>query len=180
MNNNAVKVRRGEIFYYDFGVNKGSIQNGLRPVLVVQCDGGNSASTTTIVAPITTVIKKRYLPSHILLEENCGLKKLSMVLLEQLKTINQCDLLERIGCVKDEETMRQVNCGLKKALGLWVNKKDDEKNIRCLCGKCLNDYMAVKDIIIKRYDPYDKIKQSCDKCNGTGYEYLIIQKHSNE
>lgn len=53
------KVKRGEIYLHDFGSNAGSIQNGVRPVLVVQCDEGNQASTTTIVAALTSVIKKR-------------------------------------------------------------------------------------------------------------------------
>lgn len=65
MEENIKKIKRGEIYYYNFGQNKGSIQNGLRPVLIVQCDAGNAASMTTIVAPLTTVIKKQYLPSHI-------------------------------------------------------------------------------------------------------------------
>ena len=66
-NKNISKVKRGEIYLYDFGTNEGSIQNGLRPALVVQCDEGNKASCTTVIAAMTTVIKKRYLPSHIIL-----------------------------------------------------------------------------------------------------------------
>ena len=54
------KVKRGEIYLYDFGTNPESIQNGVRPVLIVQCDEGNKASTTTIIAAMTTAIKKRY------------------------------------------------------------------------------------------------------------------------
>ena len=52
------KVKRGEIYLYDFGNNEGSIQNGIRPVLIVQCDEGNQTSTTTVVAALTTAIKK--------------------------------------------------------------------------------------------------------------------------
>ena len=82
-------VKRGEIYLYDFGTNEGSIQNGLRPALVVQCDEGNKASCTTVIAAMTTVIKKRYLPSHIILGDRFGLKEPSMVMLEQLRTVNQ-------------------------------------------------------------------------------------------
>lgn len=71
-------VKRGEIYYYDFGTNEGSIQNGCRPVLIVQCDEGNQASETTVVAAITTS-KKRYLPTHISLDESCGLREPSIV-----------------------------------------------------------------------------------------------------
>ena len=90
------KVKRGEIYLYDFGNNEGSIQNGIRPVLIVQCDEGNQASTTTVVAALTTAIKKRFLPSHIILGRNFGLDEPSMVMLEQLKTVNQSDLTEYI------------------------------------------------------------------------------------
>ena len=54
-NKNISKVKRGEIYLYDFGTNEGSIQNGLRPALVVQCDEGNKASCTTVIAAMTTV-----------------------------------------------------------------------------------------------------------------------------
>lgn len=60
------KVKRGEIYLYDFGTNEGSIQSGVRPALVVQCDEGNDASTTTVIAAMTSFIKKQYLPSHII------------------------------------------------------------------------------------------------------------------
>lgn len=73
------KVKRGGIYLYDFGSNPESIQNGIRPVLVVQCDEGNQASRTTIVAALTTAIKKRYMPSHIVLGDNFGLREPSMV-----------------------------------------------------------------------------------------------------
>ena len=80
MNNNNNKVQRGDIFYYDFGVKEGSIQSGIRPVLILQCDDGNNASPTTIVAAITTAVKKRYLPTHVVLGAEFGLKENSMVL----------------------------------------------------------------------------------------------------
>lgn len=126
---NKEKVKRGEIYLHDFGNNAGSIQNGVRPVLVVQCDEGNQASTTTIVAALTSVIKKRYLPSHIILGEKFGLKEPSMVMLEQLKTVNQSELVEYIGFVDNEYLLRKVNHGLKKALGLWVDKPQKHSGI---------------------------------------------------
>ena len=111
-------VKRGEIYYYDFGTNEGSVQNGCRPVLVVQSDEGNQASETTIIAAITTS-KKRYLPTHISLDESCGLREPSIVLMEQLCTVNAGELLNYVGTVTDEQTIRMVNRGLRKALGMW-------------------------------------------------------------
>ena len=105
------KVKRGEIYLYDFGNNEGSIQNGIRPVLIVQCDEGNQTSTTTVVAALTTAIKKRFLPSHIILGRNFGLDEPSMVMLEQLKTVNQSDLTEYIGFIDKEQLLRKINNG---------------------------------------------------------------------
>ena len=90
-------IRRGDLFYYDFGNNPGSIQCGERPVLVLQDDDYNNNAPTIVVAALTSVVKKRYLPSHIVLGEDFGLKKSSMVLLEQMRTINKSELQEYIG-----------------------------------------------------------------------------------
>ena len=169
------KVKRGEIYLYDFGSNDGAIQNGKRPALIIQCDEGNEASTTTVVAAITSVIKKRYLPSHIILGENFGLKEPSMVMLEQLKTVNQSDLTE---FVDSEYLLRKIRNGLKSALGLWMSDKSQYKqnDVRCLCGKCLDDYKSNPEYIIKRLDPFAKMKQQCDKCRNYGYDYIVINK----
>ena len=67
-------ICRGDLFYYDFGDNSGSVQSGERPVLVVQADDYNQNAPTIIVAAVTSVIKKRYLPSHIILGEKFGLR----------------------------------------------------------------------------------------------------------
>ena len=67
-------ISRGDLFYYDFGERVGSVQSGERPVLVVQADDYNKNAPTVIVAAVTSVIKKRYLPSHIILGDKFGLK----------------------------------------------------------------------------------------------------------
>ena len=140
-------ICRGDLFYYDFGDNSGSVQSGERPVLVVQADDYNQNAPTIIVAAVTSVIKKRYLPSHIILGEEFGLKKPSMVLLEQIRTVNKEDLREYIGTVDDDKLFRQINATLKKTFGLWVYKPD---------------------YIVRRLDPFAKRKDRCDKCDGDG------------
>lgn len=159
-------ICRGDLFYYDFGDNSGSVQSGERPVLVVQADDYNQNAPTIIVAAVTSVIKKRYLPSHIILGEEFGLKKPSMVLLEQIRTVNREDLREYIGTVDDDKLFRQINATLKKTFGLWVYKPEGKENIRCLCPKCLNDYIHNPDYIVRRLDPFAKRKDRCDKCDG--------------
>ena len=83
------EIQRGDLFYYDFGKREGSVQSGERPVMVIQADNFNANAPTIIVAAVTAVMKKKYLPSHIILGEDFGLKKPSMVLLEQIQTVNK-------------------------------------------------------------------------------------------
>lgn len=171
------KVKRGEIYLYDFGTNEGSIQSGVRPALVVQCDEGNDASTTTVIAAMTSFIKKQYLPSHIILGDRFGLKEPSMVMLEQLRTVNQSDLIEYVGRIDDEHYTKKVNIGIKKALGLWADKLYHKPtDIRCLCGKCLAGYKNSPNYIVRRLDPFAKTKGKCDKCQNYGYDYIVIER----
>ena len=152
-------ICRGDLFYYDFGDNSGSVQSGERPVLVVQADDYNQNAPTIIVAAVTSVIKKRYLPSHIILGEEFGLKKTSMVLLEQIRTVNKEDLREYIGTVDDDKLFRQINATLKKTFGLWVYKPD---------------------YIVRRLDPFAKRKDRCDKCDGDGWDYVVTDRYSSK
>lgn len=152
MNVNAKTVKRGEIYFYDFGKKEGSIQSGYRPVLVLQATEFNRHAPTIIVAAITSVNKKRYLPSHVDLGENFGLTKPSMVLLEQLQSVNKDDLKEYVGMIDDESIWRQINNAVKKAFGLWVYK-ERTGDIRCLCQKCLSEYFQDSSVIVRRVDP---------------------------
>ena len=173
------EIRRGDIFSYDFGTRIGSIQSGVRPVLVIQADNFNANAPTVIVASITSVIKKRYLPSHIILGEDFGLTKPSMVLLEQIQTVNKDDLTEYIGFVDDERLWRQINAALKKTFGLWLYNTDRIGDIRCLCPKCLNDYFRNPNYVVRRLDPFAKSKGTCDKCNDRGWDYIVYDKRTS-
>lgn len=175
MNVNAKTVKRGEIYFYDFGKKEGSIQSGYRPVLVLQATEFNRHATTIIVAAITSVNKKRYLPSHVDLGENFGLTKPSMVLLEQLQSVNKDDLKEYVGMIDDESIWRQINNAVKKAFGFWVYK-ERTGDIRCLCQKCLSEYFQDSSVIVRRVDPLKREKDHCTKCNGMGYDYVIYDK----
>lgn len=177
MNNKTeAKVKRGEIYCYDFGVNEGSIQNGVRPVLVVQADDFNAHSSTTIIAALTTAVKKTYLPSHIFLGMEYGLNSPSMVMLEQLRTINQSELFSYIGIVDDQKILNRISAGLKKTFGAWIYNTTRKGDIRCLCPKCLADYKLNKDFVVSRVDPLKRNKDRCDKCNGYGYDYFVVDK----
>lgn len=173
------EIERGDLFYYDFGSRKGSIQSGIRPVMVIQANSFNANAPTVIVAALTSVIKKQYLPSHIVLGENYGLKKPSMVLLEQVQTVNKKELVEYVGTVKDEKMLRRINAALKKTLGLWIEYNSNQKDIYCLCTKCLQAYIESPDYIIRRVDPFAKVRDKCCKCENRGWDYYVLQRKSN-
>ena len=110
-------VRRGDIFYADLSPVVGSEQGGIRPVLIIQNDMGNRHSPTVIAAAITSQMNKAKLPTHIeLLNPHCGLTKDSVVLLEQIRTLDKRRLRERIGTLRPE-VMARVGEALKVSLG---------------------------------------------------------------
>lgn len=115
---NNVIVKRGDIFYADLSPVVGSEQGGVRPVLVIQNDIGNKYSPTIIIAAITSQINKAKLPTHIEISaEEYGLTKDSVILLEQIRTIDKKRLKERIGHLSDE-LMKKVDECIQVSFGL--------------------------------------------------------------
>ena len=118
MDNQQSIVRRGEIYYADLSPVVGSEQGGIRPVLIVQNDVGNRYSPTVIAAAITSQQNKARLPTHIEIEARTyGLSKNSIVLLEQVRTLDKRRLRERMGCL-DEKAMQRVDGAIAISLGL--------------------------------------------------------------
>jgi mRNA interferase MazF len=174
-------VKRYDIYLYNFGDNEGSIQSGLRPVLVIQDDRMNANSPTTIVAAITTAAKKLYLPSHVFLGQEYGLEQPSMVMLEQIRVVNQADLSQYIGHVSDDHTRRIIANSIKKTMGLWNYEPKDKTTIRCLCPRCLEAYKESGEYIVRRMDPFQKAKDTCDLCGHFGWDYVVAhRKHSTQ
>ena len=113
-----MSVRRGDIYYADLSPVVGSEQGGLRPVLIIQNDVGNKYSPTVIAAAITSQVNKAKLPTHIeVFAEQYGLAKDSVVLLEQVRTIDKQRLKERMGRL-DDTVMRRVDEALTISFGL--------------------------------------------------------------
>ena len=111
-------VKRGDIFYADLSPVIGSEQGGVRPVLIIQNDVGNKYSPTVIAAAITSQKDKTKLPTHISVDANdCGLAKDSIVLLEQVRTIDKQRLKEKMGSL-DMDSMVMVNKALSVSFGL--------------------------------------------------------------
>jgi mRNA interferase MazF len=111
-------VKRGDVFYADLSPVVGSEQGGVRPVLVIQNDIGNRFSPTVIVAAITAQIQKAKLPTHVEIEAKThGMERDSVILLEQIRTIDKQRLTDKITHL-DDETMRKVDEALQISVGL--------------------------------------------------------------
>ncbi len=114
----TLTVHRGDIYYADLSPVVGSEQGGVRPVLIVQNDVGNRFSPTVIAAAITSQTDKAKLPTHIQVRSaGSGLAKDSIVLLEQMRTLDKRRLREHMGRL-DEDSMRRVNNAIEVSLGL--------------------------------------------------------------
>ncbi len=115
---NDLIVKKGEIYFADLSPVIGSEQGGVRPVLIVQNDIGNKYSPTVIVAAVTSQINKAKLPTHVEIPaEGNGLAKDSVVLLEQLRTIDKKRLREKIGRI-DDKCLQKTNEALSISLGI--------------------------------------------------------------
>ncbi len=113
-----MEINRGDIYYADLSPVVGSEQGGFRPVLVIQNDVGNKYSPTVIIAAITSQLTKAKLPTHIeLKKEKYNLSKDSVVLLEQIRTLDKRRLKERVSSI-DLRTMQQVDVAVMISLGI--------------------------------------------------------------
>lgn len=112
-------IKRGDMFYADLSPVVGSEQGGIRPVLIIQNDTGNKYSPTVIAAAITSQTGKNKLPTHIEIgSDNNGLKADSVVLTEQIRTIDKSRLKEKIGHINDLGIMSKVNNAIGISFGL--------------------------------------------------------------
>lgn len=112
-------IKRGDMFYADLSPVVGSEQGGIRPVLIIQNDIGNRYSPTVIAAAITSQTGKNKLPTHIKINsEECGLKSDSVVLTEQIRTIDKSRLKEKIGHIENESVINKINNALGVSFGL--------------------------------------------------------------
>ena len=112
-------IKRGEIYYADLNPVVGSEQGGIRPIIVLQNDVGNKYSPTVIAAATTSRLTKAKLPTHIeLTRENTPMPKDSVVLLEQIRTIDKSRITEKIGELPPD-VMQQINDALLVSLGFY-------------------------------------------------------------
>jgi len=147
-----IVVKRGEIFYADLSPVIGSEQGGIRPVIIIQNDIGNRYSPTVIIAAITSQINKAKLPIHVeISSEEYGLNRDSVVLLEQIRTLDKKRLKEKIGHMTEAD-MKKVDKALAVSLNLnW------QKEFRCIIKNetlkrfikvCVSNYVEICSLIV--------------------------------
>lgn len=167
------KILRGDIYYADLNPILGSEQGGYRPVLVIQNNTGNQYSPTVIVAAITSRPKQK-LPTHVALKSMKGLEKDSVVLLEQVRTIDKKRLDDFVGNL-DRQQMLKVDKALQSSTGV---RKLDKPLLMCLCPVCAKPFYDSEEHFIQRADKEQKAKETCMFCNvRQGYDYLIRKKY---
>lgn len=111
-----MSIVRGDIYYADLSPVVGSEQGGYRPVLILQNNKGNKFSTTVIVAPISSKVQKNKIPTHVLIESD-QLERKSIVLLEQIRTIDKKRIFDKVGSVSAEK-MALINEAIKTSLDI--------------------------------------------------------------
>lgn len=111
-----MSIVRGDIYYADLSPVVGSEQGGYRPVLILQNNKGNKFSTTVIVAPISSKVQKNKIPTHVLIDSD-QLERKSIVLLEQIRTIDKKRIFDKVGSVSPEK-MKLINEAIKTSLDI--------------------------------------------------------------
>lgn len=167
---------RGELYFANLGTGVGSEQEGCRPVLIIQNDTGNKFSPTVIVAAISSKVGvKAKLPTHCYLEAGTGgLEVSSIVLLEQLRTVDKLRLERYIGQL-DERQIDGINHALAISVGLI--KEVPENLIMCLCPTCANNFYGTGSSYLRRINPNQTQKDTCTYCGqGRGYDYEVVKK----
>ena len=168
---------RGELYFADLGTGIGSEQNGYRPVVIIQNDVGNRHSPTTIVAAISTQIRtKANLPTHYHLKPGSGLVQPSMVILEQIRTVDKTRLVQYIGKLSDGE-LKGLNHALAISIGLIPTTP--EKLILCLCSTCAENFYGSGAYYLRRVNPIEVEKELCTYCNQrSGFTYEVSPRNN--
>lgn len=175
-----MSVRRGDLFFADLNPVQGSEQGGLRPVIIVQNNIGNRYSPTTIIAPLTTnVDKKQSQPTHYQLPAVSGLQDESIVLLEQIRTIDKSRLLDYIGHLDYPyydglNHALSISVGIPHAMAHPMRSQYEKPLELCLCPSCASPFYDDPNCRIFRKNPYQVEKEQCTYCNSRyGYDFIV-------
>lgn len=167
---------RGDLYYADLGRGIGSEQQGNRPVVIIQNNVGNKHSPTVIVAAISSKVgAKAKLPTHYYMEAVSGLECPSLVLLEQIRTIDKRRLSNYIGRL-DERRIRGINHALAISIGLIEPVPD--RLILCLCDACAEKFRSTGAFLLRRVNSHRAAEDICTYCGqykGLDYEIAAQQ-----
>lgn len=166
---------RGDMYYADLGKGIGSEQEGYRPVVIIQNNVGNKHSPTVIIASITSKRDaKAKLPTHYLIGAEDGLEMPSLVLLEQLRTIDKRRLSSFIGHLS-EKHIQGINHALAVSVGLIESIPN--KLILCLCRTCAENFYGSGAFVLRRVNADQTEQNTCTYCNSRkGFDYEITRK----
>ena len=166
---------RGDLYYADLGHGIGSEQKGTRPVVIIQNNVGNKYSPTVIIAAITSKANvKAKLPTHYYLDAGNGLAQPSLVLLEQIRTVDKRRLSGYIGRL-DEKHIRGINHALAVSIGLI--EPVPPKLTLCLCGACADAFRGTGAFALREAAPEQAEKEVCVYCGQRpGMEYVVTPK----
>jgi mRNA interferase MazF len=166
-------ILRGDIYFAGLDPVIGSEQGGQRPVVILQNNSGNRYGPTVIVAPITSRVKPA-LPTHLPVEAVPALREGSVVLLEQLRTIDKSRLGQYMGSLGNAGM-----CALDAALAtsLDLRRKLQPPVVMTLCARCASDFFDAGSYDLIRINPSKRVKERCTVCSTrTGYDYEVRVK----
>ena len=166
---------RGDMYYADLGQGIGSEQAGYRPVVIIQNNTGNKHSPTVIVAAISSKVGvKPKLPTHYFINAECGLKLPSIVLMEQIRTLDKQRLTKYIGRLSSKH-IQGLNHALAVSVGL--SKPIPGKLMLCLCGACADAFRSTGAFALRKVTPRQAEKRYCTYCGkNQGEDYLMTTK----
>ena len=180
----------GDIFMYSSRLNGDSVKFGFRPVVVIRPEDPNENSDSIVVAPITSKYKQSCQINHVLLGKRFGLKKSSVILLEQMKWVNPEHLERYVGHITEAHILRRINQGLKRAIELQNNPQAvvrpapkvrkhkkrkklvySNRDVMCLCPVCRDAYRHRGYRLVNIHGT----KAVCDLCNyRQGFDYAVV------
>ena len=163
---------RGDLYYADLGHGIGSEQKGTRPVVIIQNNVGNKYSPTVIIAAITSKANiKAKLPTHYYLDAGNGLTQPSLVLLEQIRTVDKQRLSSYIGRL-DKKHIQGINHALAVSIGLI--EPVPPKLTLCLCGACADAFRSTGAFALRKTTPGQTGKKVCAYCGQRkGHDYEL-------
>lgn len=168
---------RGEIYFADLEQGIGSEQEGYRPVVIIQNDVGNRHSPTVIVAAVTSRKEaKEKLPTHFYAGEESGLDRPSVVMLEQLRTLDKQRLDKYVGRL-DQKKLAELDYAL--AISLDLKHHIPDALIMSLCSVCADNFRNTGAYFLRRVNPGQIQKEKCTYCDQRrGFDYIVVKKGS--